>query len=203
MTTRAKPKPITIAARPCPRGCTTPMHDVSKHRDGARWKCNACGWLESIRDCAGTPDTLFSKLAKRFSFDLDACATRENAKCKLYYSPKEDGLVQSWIGDGWTYCNPPYSNIEPWVNKAIQSARDGASSVLLLPNDTSTAWFRRCYDSASEIWFLIGPRVQFVAPKGLTYSTNTGTNVVVVFREREMGLGLGPAKLTGWEWMRG
>ncbi len=41
-----------------------------------------------------TPLALFDKLTEEFHFELDVCATIENAKCKKYYSPAEDGLKQ-------------------------------------------------------------------------------------------------------------
>ena len=41
-----------------------------------------------------TPQDFFDKLNEEFHFELDVCATAENAKCKKYYSPEEDGLKQ-------------------------------------------------------------------------------------------------------------
>ncbi len=35
---------------------------------------------------------------EEFHFELDVCATPENAKCKKYYNPEEDGLKQEWKG---------------------------------------------------------------------------------------------------------
>jgi site-specific DNA-methyltransferase (adenine-specific) len=45
-----------------------------------------------------TPKELFDPLNEIFKFTLDACATRENAKCKRYFTKAEDGLKQKWIG---------------------------------------------------------------------------------------------------------
>ncbi len=58
-----------------------------------------------------TPQALFYKLNEEFHFELDVCATSENAKCKKYYSPEEDGLKQEWKGVCWM--NPPYGR-EIW-----------------------------------------------------------------------------------------
>ncbi len=54
----------------------------------------------------GTPQGLFNILNEEFHFELDVCATSENAKCKKYYSPEEDGFIQEWKGICWM--NPPY-----------------------------------------------------------------------------------------------
>ena len=59
----------------------------------------------------GTPQALFDKLNEEFHFDLDVCATVENAKCKKYYRLEEDGLKQEWKGVCWM--NPPYGR-EIW-----------------------------------------------------------------------------------------
>ncbi len=53
-----------------------------------------------------TPQDFFDKLNEEFHFELDVCATAENAKCKKYYSSEEDGLKQEW--KGVCRMNPPY-----------------------------------------------------------------------------------------------
>ena len=51
-----------------------------------------------------------------------------------------DGLLMYWNVN--TFVNPPYSNVKPWVRKAIHDNRTyGATIVLLLKMDTSTMWF--------------------------------------------------------------
>ena len=54
--------------------------------------------FSSRRNSWETPQALFDKLNEEFYFELDVCATPENAKCKKYYSPAEDGLKQEWKG---------------------------------------------------------------------------------------------------------
>ena len=45
-----------------------------------------------------TPQDLYNYLDSKYHFDLDVCATSENAKCSKYFSPETDGLSQSWGG---------------------------------------------------------------------------------------------------------
>lgn len=52
-----------------------------------------------------TPVKLFDFINKEFNFELDVCALPENAKCKSYFSPENDGLSQDWKGVCWM--NPP------------------------------------------------------------------------------------------------
>ena len=46
-----------------------------------------------------TPQDFFDFLNGIFRFDLDVCALPENAKCKRFYTPEDDGLSQPWGGE--------------------------------------------------------------------------------------------------------
>ena len=45
-----------------------------------------------------TPQKIFDELNEEFHFNLDPCATDDNHKCDVYYTKKDDGLVQNWGG---------------------------------------------------------------------------------------------------------
>jgi len=47
-----------------------------------------------------TPQAFFDALDKEFGFNLDPCATPENAKCARYFTAETDGLAQDWGGGG-------------------------------------------------------------------------------------------------------
>lgn len=47
---------------------------------------------------AETPKYLFDKISSIFNFSLDVCALPENAKCKDYYTPEDNGLSKPWRG---------------------------------------------------------------------------------------------------------
>ncbi len=109
-----------------------------------------------------TPQDFFDKLNEEFHFELDVCATSENAKCKKYYSPAEDGLNQEWKGICWM--NPPYGReIGKWMKKAFESALTGATVVCLVPARTDTAWWFD-YSANGEIRF-IKSRLKFGGSK--------------------------------------
>jgi phage N-6-adenine-methyltransferase len=90
--------------------------------------------MEAEDDIRESPRVLFDSLDRLHRFTLDACATHENALCESYFT--EQGRWDTWAGaedprqvlscDGlqgpWdqerVWCNPPYSNIAAWVNKA-------------------------------------------------------------------------------------
>jgi phage N-6-adenine-methyltransferase len=80
--------------------------------------------FSSKTDLWSTPQEYFDVLSKEFPFTLDVCALPENAKCKKFFSPQDDGLAQEWNGICWM--NPPYGRaIGKWVQKAYESAKAG------------------------------------------------------------------------------
>lgn len=108
-----------------------------------------------------TPWKLFCQLSDYYGkFTLDPCCTDENTKVKdSYLTIHEDGLKHSWEGHR-VFCNPPYSDIYPWVQKAFMQK---AETILLLPVRTSVKWFQQYYEKA-DILFL-DKRVKFVGSK--------------------------------------
>ena len=46
----------------------------------------------------GTPQDVFDELNNEFHFNLDPCATKENAKCDKFFTKEENGLLQDWGG---------------------------------------------------------------------------------------------------------
>lgn len=110
-----------------------------------------------------TPQDFFDRLNSEFHFELDVCATPENAKCKRYFTPEVDGLKQKWTGVCWM--NPPYGReIGRWVKKAYESAQEGTTVVCLLPARTDTSWWHDYCMKADEIRFIRG-RLKFSGAK--------------------------------------
>jgi len=76
-----------------------------------------------------TPQLFFDELNKEFNFTLDVCATKENTKCKKFYTIEDDGLSKSWDNEN-TWCNPPYGrDISKWVKKASEQVGGGMRNV--------------------------------------------------------------------------
>jgi hypothetical protein len=74
--------------------------------------------------------------------------------------PLRDGLAQSWAGER-VWCNPPYSQIEPWVVKANTSS--AALVVMLVPaNRTEQGWWQRHVEPRRD-WPGFPLRVEFLA----------------------------------------
>jgi phage N-6-adenine-methyltransferase len=115
--------------------------------------------FSSKTDLWATPPDLFNRLDTIFNFDVDVCALPENAKCKNYYTPEQDGLKQEWRGICWM--NPPYGRkISDWVEKAYTSAKENLATVVcLLPARTDTRYWHD-YCTKGEIYFIKG-RIKF------------------------------------------
>ena len=124
-----------------------------------------------------TPQWLFDELNAEFGFDLDVCATAENAKCERFFTLEQNGLVQVWAGTCWM--NPPYGReIGRWIQKAYESAREGSTVVCLVPARTDTRWWHD-YCMKGEIRFLRG-RLRF----GKSKNSAPFPSVIVIFRGR-------------------
>lgn len=122
------------------------------------------GMYSSKTDDWATPQYVYDMLDEEFHFTLDPCASPSNAKCGLFFTREQDGLLQSWA-DHRVFMNPPYGRvIGSWVRKARQEADRGALVVCLLPSRTDTAWFHDHIDGRAEIRFIRG-RLKFGAGK--------------------------------------
>jgi site-specific DNA-methyltransferase (adenine-specific) len=119
------------------------------------------GMMSSNTDDWATPQKLFDELNKEFKFTLDPCATKENTKCKKFYTQEDNGLSKDWTGR--VFMNPPYGRvIGEWVKKAYESVRGGSAEIVvcLLPARTDTKYFHDYIYGKSEIRFIKG-RLKF------------------------------------------
>lgn len=123
-----------------------------------------------------TPQDFFDKLDSEFHFDLDVCATAENAKCKRFFTKEQDGLSQQW--GGVIYMNPPYGReIVKWVKKCSEY---NGTAVALLPARTDTRWFHDYIYGKAEIRFIKG-RLKFGGSK----NSAPFPSMVVIFNGKD------------------
>lgn len=109
-----------------------------------------------------TPTDFFEELNAKYKFTLDPCCTKKSAKCKKFYTKKENGLIQSWRGER-VFMNPPYGQeISQWVKKAWTEfyTHDRVFIVALLPARTDTKWFHDYIYRIAQIEFIKG-RLKF------------------------------------------
>lgn len=90
-----------------------------------------------------TPQDLFDKLNKEFNFTLDVCASKENTKCKKYFTEEANALLKDW-SNNICFMNPPYSRIQDkFIAKAKEESDKGSIIVCLLPAGTDTKRFHK------------------------------------------------------------
>lgn len=128
------------------------------------------GALDKVDD-RRTPRELFDPLNEEFNFSLDAAASRDNKLCDAYYDRRTSGLENPWYAFN-VWCNPPYSDLRPWVQKATDEiGKPGGPPVIvmLLPaNRTEQSWWQDLIEPGRragtiEVRFLRG-RLRFDTP---------------------------------------
>jgi phage N-6-adenine-methyltransferase len=119
------------------------MSLVSFKAQNHRQQVGKRGALDKVDD-RRTPRELFDPLNREFGFTLDVAASTANRLTERYYDLEGNALTQPW--DGVVWCNPPYSDLRPWVEKAhLEMQRDDSPNVvvMLLPaNRTEQAWWQ-------------------------------------------------------------
>ena len=96
-------------------------------------------------------------------FDLDVSAPvqfKTHVPAKDKYTILDNGLKQPWHGNVW--CNPPYSQPTPWVEKFI----DHRHGIALLPMTRGKWWFK-LWNEADAI-MPVAHNLKFELPDGKT-----------------------------------
>jgi len=106
-----------------------------------------------------TPKDFYEILHKEFNFTLDPCATKNNSKCKKFYTKNDNGLTKDWSNET-VFMNPPYGReIKHWIKKAYDESLKGALVVCLIPARTDTIYWHT-YCVKGNIRFIKG-RLKF------------------------------------------
>jgi phage N-6-adenine-methyltransferase len=99
-----------------------------------------------------TPDSLFRQIDSQFHFTRDVTASKENTKCKDFWSEDDSCLDKTWDGVNWM--NPPYKNMKKFIKKAFDE-RENAITVCLIPARTNTKWWHD-WCMKGEVYFICG-----------------------------------------------
>ena len=108
------------------------------------------------RQSWATPPEFFKALDAEFVFTLDGASEPGNGLLARA-STAEDPIP--WEGER-VFCNPPWSNIRPFVELAATAA----FAVLLVPARTNARWFHRALELGATVRYF-KPRIKFVGAK--------------------------------------
>lgn len=140
------------------------------------------------RNAYQTPPEVFAVLTREFNFAVDVAASKENTFCEIYFSEECSALERDWFptGKNWAglyaWCNPPYSDIGPWVSKAAEQASKGMGTVMLVMADTSVGWYKEAIKTAQEVRFITGGRLSFINPEtGLPVNGNNKGSMLIIW----------------------
>lgn len=121
------------------------------------------------KDFAQTPmwfvESLLDFIGKK-NFVLDVCANKATSKGLNYFSLEENGqdsLILDWAPND--FCNPPFSNIMPFIEKAAYEAAKGNQTCMIMPNNPETAYVRKAKELADTI-IEMPFRLKFLRPDG-------------------------------------
>lgn len=152
------------------------------------------------RDTWATPANFYAVVDDLFHPTIDVCATPSNAKCQTFIAPPGftqsigdvykstgrtmagiDAMKASWAGHGpVAWCNPPYSDIMPWMMRAVEMQRHGVTTIMLSHHGLATKWFHAHAGIVAGLWILT-PRIQFIAPKGIEGEANQRDSLLWIF----------------------
>lgn len=152
------------------------------------------------KDLWQTPDNVVSYFEDFIGREivLDAASSAANAVSTDFITEDDNALETNWLEhytahDGLVWLNPPFSNIKPFVERAIQMSDLGANVCVLVTNSTCSHWFHQAFDRAESIFMPRG-RIAFIsAETGKPVGRNDRGTSVFYFKANNPNLYREPA----------
>lgn len=150
-----------------------------------------------VKDDWRTPPELAARLHEKWGFTLDLATDGTDGICgikgltgphrpKPIYSQQPIcycGLCDEAENEA-IFCNPPYSDLRPWIIRFdFLAAFQDCLVVALLPvSPTSQKWWKPLTETVHELRFT-AQRIRFVAPAtGQPGPAPTGSNVIAIWK---------------------
>ena len=107
-------------------------------------------------------------------FDLDPCGKQYHRTARTIYEVR--GLQSNWFGRVWL--NPPYSEVEQWLEKLVSHGR----GIALVFARLDTKWAQRIVPQATEV-FLPKGRLRFLTENLECRGNAGGPSMFLAFGE--------------------
>lgn len=124
------------------------------------WWCTPPHIVEVVRDALGG------------RIDFDPCSNPLSmVGASFTVEAAADGLSAPWPAPVCGYCNPPYSDPAPWMQRCADAGDLGSRFVGCIKADTSTIWWHRSIWGRAKAICFPSRRVAFLPPPGVDAST--------------------------------
>ncbi len=122
----------------------------------------------NIRDLWETPPEVRRYVLDTWPIDVDLACSDMNKLVPVGLTEQMDSLSQPWHAYGRCgFLNPPYSDVTPWMRKAMREARMGFTTVMLVPAPNGESRYWLVEDAAAELRIIHG-RLAFIAAQDFT-----------------------------------
>lgn len=118
--------------------------------------------IVGVEDNWETPPLLLKEVMEKYDIHptLDVCATGYNTRFPKYITVQDNALTKEWTED--FFMNPPYSEINLWMQKAYeQHIEYNVNALILVFAKTSTKWWHEYVEGKAETHFQKG-RIRFL-----------------------------------------
>jgi hypothetical protein len=146
--------------------------------------------VEDMHDGAGdqwfTPAPIIEAARRAMgSLELDPCChpaapAYAVAKTAICMSAGGDGLTDPWPGSGGVWCNPPYSDVKPWINRCREAAKSRPVIMMIPTRPETRAWDAGILSGGGWIVQQVG-RVRFVGLDGAVHGNGMITTCFVMW----------------------
>ncbi|WRQ11935.1 N-6-adenine-methyltransferase [Serratia phage vB_SlqS_ZDD2] len=186
----------TVASSPLPEAVSTVAAEEEK-TPGVGYGSSS-NTPNEIKDLWMTPKEVFNYFADLFDIVADVATNGDNSLHPNFITEEEDATANAWrpfleakypdldLGGKYVWCNPPFSNIKPFVERAIEAMKSDLGTVMLVPADTSTAWFALAGKECDTVRFLSVGRIAFIrADTGKPTNGNNKGTAFFIFKPGE------------------
>lgn len=150
----------------------------------------------SDRDDYCTPPELFEKVQAAFSIRYDMACTIKTALTKMW---ERDNLVVAWPIGTALWCNPPFSNKEAFLKRALLYRNDNHVIVFIVPNNARATKWWRAYALEADLIVNLSPRVHYFLD-GVPQKAVPFDSCLLVYYPRLDGAIYGLPKEIWWKW---